>query len=189
MADNTTASLTVSFQAVIVDEDGEIIDGDGSGTYLSVEVNSEDNDEKTSFVFGDIVKYRVHKTSNITSLSVVVSDGSEGSVSVGNTETLSEVVTFNGETANSSSFISSLTSSSRIAAYDLGSISKVGPTTVKCSKVSAGPADPLVGVYRINYETKYDIRKLYGVSQPTGFGDDGFDSYPVVVIVIGTVTS
>ena len=186
MADNTTASLTVSFQAVIVDEDGNAIDG--VGNYLSVEVNSEDNGDKTTFVFGDIVYYRVYKSPSIKSLSIIVSDGSEAAVSTGHSADKVDVATFSASnTTNVSGYINSITSVTALGGSSLGTISMAGGSTVKCSKESAGPADPLIGVYRIAYTTLYSIRKLFGVSQPPGFGEDDFDSYPVVIYLIGTV--
>ena len=183
MANYPTASLSITFSTEILDEDGNTTEG-----YLSAELNSEDNNGKSSFLFGDTANYRVYKASNVTLQTPIVSDGSEGPVSSGLTEEIVEVVTFSGsETASTSKYIQSLTSAVRLGGRDLGSISKVGPTSVRCSRVSTGPLDPLVGVYKLTYQTSYSLRRLFSVSQPAGFGVDGFDSYPVVIYLIGVV--
>lgn len=180
-----TASISVSFQTKVVDADGNVMDKDA---HLHAEVVADDNNGKTNFFFGDTAKYRVYKTPNITSLTVIVTDGSEGALSSGHTEKLVETVAFNNaDTANVSKYLYQLLSATQMGNRSLGSISKVGATTVRCSKQSTGPLDPLVGVYKIEYNTQYALRKLFGVSEPAGFGVDGFDSYPVVVYLVGTV--
>jgi len=183
MADKNypTASLSISFQT-------EVVGGDGSSSHLSVEVNSEDNNGKTQFLFGDTAKYRIYKSPDIRSLIIIISDGSEGPDSSGLTAEMVETLAWTGSpTANTSKLIQSLISAERMGGLNLGSISKVGPTTLQCSKQSTGPLDPLVGVYKVKYRTQYDLRKLWNVAEPAGFGLNGFDSYPVVVYLIGIV--
>ncbi len=179
---NPNTSVTISFTSTIV--------GDGEGS-LSAEVNADDNGGKTSgFLFGDTVKYRVYKSSNINSLTVITTDGSEGSVSTGNTESLTEVVIFSGSSeASTSKPITSLTSATQLGGQDLGTISINGTSGVRCSKESTGELDPIVGVYKIKYKTTYELRDLSNVSEPDGFGLDGFTDYSVLVYLIGVLAS
>ena len=181
MANNPNTSVTISFTSAIV--------GDGEGT-LSAEVNADDNGGNTSgFLFGDTVFYRVYKSANIDSLVVITSDGDEQSVSVGNTDTVTETVVFSGSQETSTSKpITSLTSATQLGSNNLGTISINGSSGVKCSKESTGELDPIVGVYRITYVTTYEKRQLSNVSEPDGFGDDDFTDYNVLVYLIGILS-
>lgn len=184
MANYPNASLTVNFQTTVVDGDGNLI----NEAYLAAEVVAEDNADKSSFVFGDQVKYRVYKTPNITDLLVTVSDGADAHVASGLSEEMSEVVAFSGtNVASVSKYIFSLASAIRLGGQDLGAISIAGPTAIKCSRQSAGLIDPLVGVYQLSYTTRYNLRKLFNVAAPAGFGLNGFTSYPVMVYLVGIV--
>jgi hypothetical protein len=69
----------------------------------------------------------------------------------------------------------------------LGTISINGSSGVKCSKTSSGDLDPIIGVYKITYTTSYAKRRLYNVSEPSGFGTGDFTNYPVLVYIVGTI--
>ena len=177
MADYPNTSLTISFT----------IEGMEQQYQLSAEVNADDNNGKTSFLFGDTAYYRVYKSSNIASMIVITSDGSEALANSNITATLSdEIVTFSGSSESSTSKpMITLISATALGSSALGTISANGEAGVKCSKVSSGPLDPIVGVYRVTYRTQYALRRLSGVAQPSGFGLGDFTSYPVLVYIVG----
>jgi hypothetical protein len=180
-----TASLSISFQTEIFDPENPDAPAEA---HLSVAVEADDNGGKSSFLFGDTVYYRVFKTPNITSLIVVTSDGSENGHRTGLTAEVQQAVAFTGsDVAGVSGYLHRLISASAMGGASLGAISKAGPTSIRCSKQSTGPLDPLVGVYNVRFETRYDLRRLSNVAQPAGFGVDGFTSYPVVVYLVGVL--
>jgi hypothetical protein len=180
MADITypNTSLTITFE----------VEGGAEKIYqLSAEVNAEDNNGKTKFTFGDTVFYRVYKSTNVASMLVFTSDGSEALVSSSlYTIIEDEIVVFSGSSeANTTKPMISLISATAMGHSALGSISANGQVGVRCSKESSGPLDPVVGVYKVTYRSLYSLRKLYNVPQPVGFGIGDFTSYPVLVYIVG----
>ncbi|WP_290797581.1 hypothetical protein [Halomonas sp.] len=178
-----TASVTISFTTEVADL--------GEEAYaLQAEVNEEDNDGETRFIFGEAAPiFRVYKSKNIASINFYPSDGSIGGGGGGGTANVEEIVTFaNSRTTNTSYPIKTGTlNATALGNADLGTITAVGPATIQCSKKSSGPTDPLVGVYKINYQSDFTRHSLTGVSKPSGFGEGDFDSYPVHIHVLGLI--
>lgn len=180
------ANITISFSSIVNDPDG---DGSDPGSTLDLEVNEEDqSDGDTSFIFGDTAFYRVYKGSRISGLNVIVSDGDEAQVSTGNTTMIeNEVITFvNSNTANTQYPINGIFSATLLGGTGAGTLSwTAGSAQVTGSKANSD-TNPIVGVYSVSYQTKYDKRKLSGVTAPSGWPADV--AYPVVVVVVGTVS-
>lgn len=174
--DNPNANITITFAAETVD---------GAGTLL-LEVQAEDNNGKTRFDFGDSPKFRMYKSSDVTVVKKLTSDGSISVTGGSGIKTVAENVTFSGSRTASVSYpISGGISVEKIAG-NIGSISVAGATTLQCSHSDDDPLDPPVGVARVTYQSAYQMHQLSGVSEPANFGNDGFDAYPVVVFFVGT---
>lgn len=184
MATTANANITISFSSIVNDPDG----GGSPETTLELEVNETDQaDGDTNFIFGDTAFYRVYKGSRISGLNVIVSDGDEAAVSIGNIALIeNEVVSFvNSNTANTQYPIDGNFTATLIGGTGAGTLSwTAGSAQVTGSKANSD-TDPIVGVYLVSYQTRYDKRKLSGVSAPAGWPADV--AYPVVVVVIGTV--
>ncbi len=177
-----TASLTISFtsEAIGLDADEFVLKG---------EVKSEDNNDRTSFLFeGASPIFRVYKSSNIGVVHKFPTDGSISNASPSQgTETITEIVIFqNSDTASVSYPIKPGTLSAvQLGNKNLGVISQNGHDGIRCSKQSEGDLDPIIGVYRVTYKSDYTKHQLNGVSEPAGFGEDDFDSYPVHIHLVG----
>lgn len=193
MSRTVNTSLTINFQSIL--EDGASAEG-----FLQAEVNADDNNGKSSFAYGDEVKYRVFKSTNVSSITAVSSDGQESPVSTGKTLMIEdEIITFippypdpeatevAAYTVSTQYPINGSVTATLLGGNGVGTVSQLG-TELTCSAVPTSPTDIKVGVYKVSYQTKYDIRKLANVSLPSGMvGIDA--SYPVIIVLVGTLSS
>lgn len=178
MAGTVNANLTISFSAFA---------GDDTGTTLEMEVNADDNGDKTSFTFSDTAYYRVYKGSRITSVSYYCSeenvDSQEAASQTAQVE--DEVVTFINTAVNNTQYpINSGLTATRMAGTDLGNLGwTVGSSTLEGAQAE-DDTDPIVAVYLVTYTTEFELRKITGVSAPTAWPED--ESYPILIVAIGT---
>lgn len=192
MANFPTASLTINFGLSVVGDEDAI---------LVAEVNPDDNNGQTSFVFGGASPiFRVYASPNITSISCFPSDGSIASAGSGKAQ-FTENLTFAGfsQTSNGTrddsyrqaNVAKPVTGqySTLLSVGNIGSVSLLTPggNTFQCSSSSQSPSSPVVGLARVQYSSNYRKYSLNGVSMPSGFGQGDFDSYPVVIFIVGIV--
>ncbi len=187
MANTVNANITISFQSAVSGGDGDG-DGDGASAVLKLEVNAEDNNDKTSFKFGDTPIYRQYKSSNVTVDERVVSDDTAIITADGTgTENITdEVVTFsNSLTASTAYPIKTGTLAVTLKGGNIdGTFTKTG-----AQEITAAPSvatDYPVGVCLVSYKTDYTKWKLSGVTEPLSWPDD--TAYPVIVFVFGSVS-
>jgi len=179
------ANITISFTSVVTGADGEDTD-----STIDLEVNEADQaDGDTTFLFGDTAIYRVYKGSRIASISVINSAGTEKGVSTGNTAVITdEVVTFvASNTANTQHIVDSGLTATLVGGAGVGSISWTAGSSLLTGSLSDSETSPLVGVYLVSYTTRFDKRSLSNVTSPAGWPAD--EEYPVVVVVVGTLSS
>lgn len=176
-----TASLSISFSSDVIGED--------VGYALKGEVRSEDNGGETSFVFGGAAAiFRIYKSANIKTVHRFSTDGNASDAVGGQmTETIHETVIFaNSRTAGTKYPIKAGTLSVvPLGKSNLGTITQSGPEEIICSKQSDGDLDPIIGVYRISYQTVFTKHQLSGVNEPPGFGENDFTDYPVHIHLVG----
>lgn len=168
MANNVTASLEINF--------GGITDA-----YLSAEINSEDNDGKTSYVAGDEVYFRIYHSGNYTVASTAGSCALETANITANIKTLTdgnteEVVKFAfSATASTDKLITNFISYTWMGTA-LGVIKKSG-----YNEVSGGTATG-IGVAKIDYDTTYDLWKFSSPATVNGSTD-----YSVVIGITAVI--
>jgi len=191
MANYPTATVSITFQTSTTDEDAVLV----------AELLAEDNGGTTTFVFGGTApKFRVYKSNNISSVRMFSSDGNTARTASNRNAEFTEALTFVGAASedgdSNNSYRQSSVSKPVKGSYsvsniigNIGSVSLVelGKTTFQCSKVSTGPLDPVVGFCRVTYNTLYDWYELSGVGMPSGFGENEFTSYSVIVYIVGIV--
>ena len=193
MANNKypVASVSVSFVVSTTDEDAVLI----------AEVNTEDNNGISNFIFGGAApKFRLYKSYNISEVHMFVSDGNTPVRRQANiNESLFEYLTFAGAASvdgGQSNYKDATVGKPVKDSYtianiqgNMGAISlvEIGKTTFSCSKTSEGPLDPVVGFCSVSYNTQYDLYELTGISKPSGFGVGDFTEYQVIVYIVGVV--
>lgn len=193
MANNSkppVATLNISFSTTTTEDD----------TALVAELNAEDNNNITSFIFGGTApKFRVYKSNNISEVHLFSSAGSITKKVSNKVATPTESLEFSGASEKNGdqddsyrqTTVSKPVKGPYSVANIIGNIGVVSlieegaRTTFQCSKKSTGPLDPVVGFCRVTYETKYDLYELSGVSKPDGFGEGEFTDYFVLVHVVG----
>jgi hypothetical protein len=158
-------TITITF----VSETGD--GGGGAGNeIIQVELDSERNNGKTRFLFGEKAYFKIYKYPSTMRLTLDSTDGTifdEGS----GTSDEEELITFsNSNEGSADKPIKSVTSSNWIG-RSLGSISAAGRTVTASQKG--------IGVLDFKYKADF-IRK--SISVPV---KDGYDEYPVVVLVSG----
>ena len=179
------ANVTISFTSVVAGAD----DKDADST-INLEVNEADQaDGDTTFLFGDTAIYRVYKGSRIASISVINSAGTERMVSIRNTAAITdEIVTFvASNTANTQYPIDNGLTATLVGGAGVGSISWTVGSSLLTGSLPNSETSPLVGVYLVSYTTRFDKRSLSSVTSPVGWPAD--KAYPVVVVVVGTLSS
>lgn len=199
MAKYPSTSISISFVTELAGDLGE------DDAILQAEIVSEDNGGRTNFILGGAApKFRLYKSPNVKDIKIFVSDGDVPQVVQANikSEDFVDALTFAGaagvdDAADADKSYNTATVGKPVyypptitqIKGNIGSVSLVltGFTTFKCSGVSSGPLDPVVGFCRVTYNSKYDMYELTGVSTPEGFGEDGFDEYTVVVYIVGVV--
>ncbi|RPI56434.1 MAG: hypothetical protein EHM49_00130 [Deltaproteobacteria bacterium] len=156
------SSILVEFKTSCESADG----------YLSVELDDELNGDRSCFLYGEKVYFRIYHSPNLT-ITVGSSDGTIFLESVNSIESLTENVSFANENIGSlSKFIKSITSYSWFG-RSLGTILKTGDTSIRAAKTG-------VAVAAVSYTTQYDVYSLI-------LSDKGVEEYPVLVLVSGNV--
>lgn len=191
-----TAQVTINF--VVSTVSGGDID-----SLLQAEINPADNAGMSRFEFGGAApRFRVYKSPNISQISFFPTAGGVSKVGGNIAESaIEEFITFSGasqdseETENDSYRFSN--ADKPVYSYtvldtfgNIGAVSlvEIGFAAFVCSKTSSGPTDPVVGVSRIRYTSRYDLYQLSGVTKPTGFGEGDFQQYPVIIYIVGIVS-
>jgi len=189
-----TAQVTINFVVSTL--------SDGIDSLLKAEINSEDNKGMSRFEFdGAAPRFRVYKSPNVSQVLFYPSAGSVSRVGSNITEpSIEEFIAFAGaaqegegdgrDSYRFSSVAKPVYSYNVLETHgNIGSVSLVetGFDTFACSKTSSGPTDPVVGVSRISYSSKYSLHQLTGVSKPSGFGEGEFQEYPVLIYILGIV--
>lgn len=154
-------SITISFCSEVSEE----------GQSLVMDLDEEENDEKTQFLYGTKAFFRVFKFPYTLSVELFKSDGTLAGEGSG-TADIEETITFaNTDTASISKPGASLVSYSWLG-NSLGSVSIEGGT-VKSSKVG-------VGVLRLVFRAPFDRHSV-----TLGEKED-IDEYPVIIFALGT---
>lgn len=183
---SVNANLSISFSALV---DG----AEDDGTNLELEVNGADNikngEENTSFTFSDTAYYRVYKGANITSVRFISSESNVDSAHAsGQTaQIVDEIVTFvNTNTANTQYPIESGLTATLLAGTSIGNLGwTAGSSGLEGTPAGEG-ADPIVAVYKVSYTTKFDLRKVSGVTAPAAWPAD--TAYPILIVAVGIYT-
>lgn len=176
---------------------------------LQAELLAEDNGDKTRFTFTDSPKFRLYASPNVSvfNSNIFISDSGANisrTASGRTTDDITETLQFIGAASEDES------TTDQIASYRQSSVSKPvygtptisdisgnigavsspssGFMTFACSKTSSGPLDPVIGICRVTYNSRYDLYTLSNVSRPTGFGENGFTEYPVLIYIVGVVS-
>jgi len=197
-----SASISITFVTAL---SGAVTDNG----ILKAELKAEDNAGRSQFLFsGAAPKFRLYKSPNVSNIQMFVSDGNTPTQINGNVSTadIVEALTFAGAASLDSdgnvdgTDISYKQSDVSYPVYgtptienikgNIGSVSLVetGFTTFQCSGTSTGPTDPVVGFCRVTYNSRYDMYELTGVTEPSGFGSNGFTEYTVIVYIVGEVS-
>jgi len=191
-----TASVSISFVVSTLDVSAILI----------AEINAEDNNGKVRFEFGGAApRFRVYRSPNVSKLHIFTSDGNSVLRNSNISENLTEFLVFTGAVSgggeqeqNDNAYRQASVSKPVTGEYsinniygNIGAVSLVesGLSTFQCSKESANPLDPVVGFCQVKYDTRYSLYELTGISLPSGFGQDGFDQYRVIVYIIGETTT
>jgi hypothetical protein len=157
---SVTSSVTVEFK----------IQCDVAGEPLSVELDTELNMNRTCFLYGEKVYFRVYHSPALI-ITVIPSDGSVFLESVGSSSSEKENISFADTNEASVGKALDVLSSYSWFGRSLGSIVKTGWTSIR-SALSG------VAVAAIAYTTSYDVYSLV-------LSDKGIESYPVLVLVKG----
>jgi len=180
MAGKVSANLTISFSAIT---------GDDEGTTLTMEVNAEDNNGKTSFAFTDTAYYRVYKGPRLTSVNYYCSKSGVDSqhLATKSGDIKNEVITFvNTNTANTAYPIYSNFSATLMAGNSLGTLGWTsGSSNLEGTAAKEGDP-PIIAIYLVNYTTQFEVRKISGVSAPSAWPVD--EDYPILIVAVGTYT-
>jgi len=156
-----TASLVINF-------------GDLDDAFLAAEINSDDNEGKTTYLAGDTVKFRIYHSCGYT---VTQTAGSTVQLSTDVAESITkEIITFAfTETGSTEKFIvGSLTGV--WMGTPLGTIKQAGHNSV-----SSGGGANSIGVAEINYASKYD---LWEYSSPASI--NGSVTFTIIIGVTAT---
>jgi len=138
-----------------------------SNLYIDAEINSDDNNGKTTFLPGDSVYFRVY--ANVT-FATTPTAGTVTTEETGFTEELEDYVTFTeeGDTTDTvSKLIHTLDSYTWYpSSGGLGTITQADAANeVQCS---GSPSNTNPGVAKVNYTTTYTLMKL---TPPSDFGE------------------
>ena len=159
---SVTKSVTIQFVAIT------------AGADLILQLDSEANDEKTSFNYGEKAHFQAFSHPTTMVLSLTPTDGVISNEGSGTSDEEDEIVTFvDPDEGNVSKPVHSITSYSWLGT-SLGSVSSDGTTKIKTSQKGTG-------VLKITYKSNF---RRYGLVLSTK--DE--ESYPVIVVVVGTVT-
>lgn len=175
MADS---SLTISFTTTTGSTD----------QFIDLELDDDLNGDKTSFLFGEVVYFRVF--TNCTTLDFFPSEGTVSDNGSGIAD-ISEMISFTQPPSSAGGVISDNTSSLSYPVSSSFSATAIG-SSVGCGSISVDPVDPKQanasqagpGVYTATYKSNYLSKKITGPNMPTGWSSD--ESYPVVVVVVGS---
>lgn len=184
---NTSLTINFSTQADGTDENGNDL-------FIDIELDDELNNDKSSFEFGATVYLRV-----FTNCSTIDFYPSEGSVLPATTTLpptdghaeVTEIITFTQPPESAGGVVADNTASlsypvsSNFSAVKLGSGAGCGSISVDptdSSTAVASQAGP--GVYTATYNAVYASKSIVGPSAPTGW--DSEETYPVVVVVVGS---
>lgn len=141
-----------------------------TGALLSVELDADLNDDKTCFLYGEKVYFRVYHDATLV-ITVEASDGAVFLHSVGAIDSEEENVSFvNTNEASTAKMVMTLNSYSWFG-KSLGTLLHTGGASVRAG--SSG-----VAIAAVTYTTQYDV---YSVT----LSDKGVESYPVLVLVTG----
>ena len=173
------SSLTISFATTTGSTD----------QFIDLELDDDLNGDKTTFLFGEIVYFRVF--TNCTTLDFYPTEGSVAANGTG-TADIVEQITFTEPPLAAGGIVSENTSSLGYPANDgsfsavvLGSGSGCGTISVDSvdtKQANASQADP--GVYTATYKSDYLGKKITGPTMPVDW--DTEESYPVVIVVVGS---
>ena len=142
------------------------------GEFLTVELDSDLNGDRSCFLYGEKVYFRVYYSPALT-ITIESSDGSIFLESLNSSGEESENVSFaDTNEANVSKLIKAITSYSWFG-RSLGSILKTGITSIRASNKG-------VAIVAIEYTTQYDVYSIM-------LSDKGIETYPVLVLVKGNV--
>lgn len=157
---SVASSITVEFKTQC----------DAAGEPLSVELDAELNMDRTCFLYGEKVYFRVYHSPALT-ITIISSDGSVFLESLGSSSSEEENISFaDTNEASVSKAINVLSSYSWIG-RSLGTIVKTGWTSIR-SALSG------VAIAAVAYTTSYDVYSII-------LADKGVESYPVLVLVRG----
>lgn len=155
-----TSSVTVEFKTQC----------DVAGELLSVELDAELNMDRTCFLYGEKVYFRVYHSPALT-ITVTPSDGSVFLENVGSSSSEEENISFVDTNEASVNKAINVLSSYSWFGRSLGSIVKTGWTSIR-SALSG------VAIAAVAYTTSYDVYSIMLL-------DKGVESYPVLVLVKG----
>ena len=145
---------------------------DVAGEFLAVALDSDLNEDRTCFLYGEKVYFRVYFSPALT-ITIDTSDGSVFLESADSSGEESENVSFvDTNEASVSNLIKAITSYSWFG-RSLGSILKTGVTSIRASNKG-------VAVAALEYTTQYDVYSII-------LSDKGVETYPVLVLVKGDV--
>ncbi len=157
-----------------------------SSSYLTAEINSDDNNDKTTFIAGDPVYFRVAAEAAYSCFS---SDGHITLMSTDNYIEEENLLSFTEDAVveDNSSYTKSLSGLIHsIDSYvwygvDYGLITQVEANTVQCNGgvLDIFPDSEHPGVCKLNYTHKYDLLKL---NAPPGMSEE----YAIVIVIKNT---
>ena len=171
-------SLTISFNTTTGSTD----------QFIDLELDDVLNNDKTTFLFGDIVYFKM-----FTKCTEVDFYPSEGSVTAGTDgiDDVEEQITFTQPPLAAGGSVADNTASltkpvtSNFSAVVLGSGAGCGTISVdKVDKKQANASQAGPGVYTANYKAAYIGKKITGPSMPSGW--DSEQTYPVVIVAVGS---
>jgi hypothetical protein len=173
------SSLTISFNTTTGSSD----------QFIDLELDDDLNDDKSSFLFGDTVYFKVF--TNCSTVDFYLSEGSIINVGSG-TDDVTEIITFSEPPESAGGVASDNTASLSYPAKDgTFSATKIGSGTgcgtitvdsVDSKQVNASLAGP--GAYIVTYKSDYLSKKITGPNMPYEWDTD--ESYPVVVVAVGS---
>ena len=155
-----TSSVTVEFK----------IQCDTAGELLSVELDAELNMNRSCFLYGEKVYFRVYHSPALT-ITVISSNGSVFLESLGVSSDEEENVSFADTNEGSVSKAIAVLYSYSWFGRSLGAIVKTGWTSIRAALSG-------VAIAKVAYTTQYDVYSLI-------LSDKGIESYPVLVLVTG----
>lgn len=176
------SALTISFSTSLSDAAGD--------KFIDIDLDDELNNDRTSFLFGETVYFRI-----FTNCTHVEEYPSEGTVMDHGTKTAVDITdqlifsqppaAAGGIAAENTAALNFPANSGTFSAVKLGSGAGCGSVTLDPGNnqvaiaSSAGP-----GVYTAKYNADYLSRSIVGPALPAGW--DSEESYPVVIVVVGT---